>query len=270
ELTRLLQNLSLSVLVFGCGTPAVKPDTNRVVNGCKLNIFMFSSQISLQVKHGSRFHHTCGGTLIAPRWVLTAGHCIWPGDVYHVVLGEDILRIFAHPNWGVDHVAAGNDLALLKLDKSPIMNDSVGVACLPEAGEIPPHGTPCHISGWGNLYTHGPMPDKLQQALLPVVEHSVCSRSDWWGVNAKTTMICAGGDVVSGCNGDSGGPLNCLGQDGRWYVQGVTSFVSSRVCNEVKKPTIFTRTSAFTDWLSEVKIIMFSALFDPQHQLTSE
>lgn len=52
--------------------------------------------------------------------------------------------------------------------------------------------------------------------------------------------------------GDSGGPLNCVGQDGRWYVQGVTSFVSSRVCNEVKKPTVFTRTSAFTEWLSEV------------------
>lgn len=47
---------------------------------------------------------------------------------------------------------------------------------------------------------HGPMPDKLQQALLPVVEHSVCSRSDWWGINVKSTMICAGGDIVSGCN----------------------------------------------------------------------
>lgn len=47
---------------------------------------------------------------------------------------------------------------------------------------------------------HGPMPDKLQQALLPVVEYSVCSRSDWWGINVKSTMICAGGDVIAGCN----------------------------------------------------------------------
>ncbi|MED6252871.1 hypothetical protein ATANTOWER_018393, partial [Ataeniobius toweri] len=99
---------------------------------------------------------------------------------------------------------------------------------------------------------HGPMPDKLQQALLPVVEHSVCSHSDWWGNTVKSTMVCAGGDVISACNGDSGGPLNCLGQDGRWYIQGVTSFVSSTVCNEVKKPTVFTRISAFTEWLNEV------------------
>lgn len=47
-----------------------------------------------------------------------------------------------------------NDLALLKLDKSPVMNDSVGVACLPEAEEILAHGTPCYISGWGNLYSN--------------------------------------------------------------------------------------------------------------------
>ncbi|XP_029905589.1 proproteinase E-like [Myripristis murdjan] len=264
---RLTLLLLQAVCVFGCGTPTFKPNTNRVVNGEDARPHSWPWQISLQVKHGSRFHHTCGGTLIGPRWVLTAGHCIWPGDVYRVVFGEhdmsqqegteqirDVLRIVVHPNWDIDHVGDGNDLALLKLDKSPIMNDNVGLACLPEAGEIPAHGAPCYISGWGNLYTHGPMPDKLQQALLPVVEYSVCSRSDWWGINVKRTMICAGGDTVSGCNGDSGGPLNCMGQDGKWYVQGVTSFVSSRTCNEVKKPTVFTRTSAFIKWIDDTML----------------
>ncbi|KAK5931435.1 hypothetical protein CgunFtcFv8_027583 [Champsocephalus gunnari] len=253
--------------VFGCGTPAVQPETSRVVNGEEARPHSWPWQISLQVKHGSRFHHTCGGTLIAPRWVLTAGHCITPGDVYRVVLGEhdqsqqegseqlrDVMRIIVHPDWDIDFVARGNDLALLKLDKSPVLSDSVGPACLPPPGETPPHGTPCYISGWGNLYTHGPMPDRLQQALLPVVGHSVCSRSDWWGINVKNTMICAGGGEVSGCNGDSGGPLSCVSTDGRWFVQGVTSFVSSRVCNEEKKPTVFTRTSAYSQWLSEVML----------------
>lgn len=55
-----------------------------------------------------------------------------------------------------------------------------------------------------------------------------------------------------------------MGQDGRWYVHGVTSFVSSRVCNEAKKPTVFTRISAFKDWLNDV-----SQACDASHTLTS-
>ena len=45
-------------------------------------------------------------------------------------------------------------MALLKLDKSPIMSENIQAACLPEAGEIPAHDEPCYISGWGNLYSN--------------------------------------------------------------------------------------------------------------------
>lgn len=46
----------------------------------------------------------------------------------------------------------------------------------------------------------GPLPDKLQQALLPVVDYKHCSKLDWWGSALKKTMVCAGGDIRSGCN----------------------------------------------------------------------
>lgn len=46
----------------------------------------------------------------------------------------------------------------------------------------------------------GPLPDKLQQALLPVVDYEHCSKLDWWGSALKKTMVCAGGDTRSGCN----------------------------------------------------------------------
>ena len=52
--------------------------------------------------------------------------------------------------------------------------------------------------------------------------------------------------------GDSGGPLNCPAADGSWQVHGVTSFVSAFGCNTIKKPTVFTRVSAFIDWIDEV------------------
>lgn len=53
--------------------------------------------------------------------------------------------------------------------------------------------------------------------------------------------------------GDSGGPLNCQAEDGTWEVHGIASFVSALGCNAPKKPTVFTRVSAFEDWIAEVR-----------------
>ena len=60
-----------------------------------------------------------------------------------------------------------------------------------------PHG-PCSLLSV--CTAGGPLPDKLQEALLPVVDHEHCSQWDWWGITVKTTMVCAGGDTRSGCN----------------------------------------------------------------------
>ncbi|XP_072281699.1 chymotrypsin-C-like [Pyxicephalus adspersus] len=61
--------------------------------------------------------------------------------------------------------------------------------------------------------------DILQQALVPVVNYETCSRSDWWGSKVRNNMVCAGGDgLVSGCNGDSEGLLNCQAASESWVV----------------------------------------------------
>lgn len=52
--------------------------------------------------------------------------------------------------------------------------------------------------------------------------------------------------------GDSGGPLNCKNSSSIWEVHGIASFVSGLGCNYVKKPTVFTRVSAFNDWIDQV------------------
>ncbi|MGH0189362.1 UNVERIFIED_CONTAM: hypothetical protein FKN15_034564, partial [Acipenser sinensis] len=254
------------VSAYGCGVPAIQPAVSRVVNGVDAIPHSWPWQISLQYLRDSEWRHTCGGSLIATNWVLTAAHCINKDLTYRVEVGKQNLKeveagskaiaadkLFVHEKWNPIFVAFGNDVALVKLAEHVTLSDSIRLACIPEPEAILPNNQPCYITGWGRLYTNGPIADNLQQALMPVVDHATCSKPDWWGVALRTTMVCAGGDgTVGGCNGDSGGPLNCQNSLGIWEVHGIASFVSGLGCNYIRKPTVFTRVSAFNGWIDQV------------------
>uniref|UniRef100_A0A8V5H727 pancreatic elastase II n=1 Tax=Melopsittacus undulatus TaxID=13146 RepID=A0A8V5H727_MELUD len=233
----------------------------RVVGGEDAVPHSWPWQISLQYSNRGEWYHTCGGTLIATNWVLTAAHCISSTMTYRVVLGKQVLsdedepgsvavgveRIIVHENWD-----SHNDIALIKLAEEVQESDTIQVACLPPAGQILRRNYPCYVTGWGRLWTNGPLADVLQQALLPVVDYETCSQWNWWGSYVLPSMMCAGGDgVISSCNGDSGGPLNCPFEGG-WEVAGIVSFGSAMSCNTLRKPTVFTRVSAYIDWINEV------------------
>jgi len=236
----------------------------RVVGGETAKPNSWPWQISLQWLSSSGYRHTCGGSLITTSWVLTAAHCVDSSRTWRVVIGEHDLtsnsgreqikgvsRVYVHPKWNSISVALGWDIALLRLSSPATLNSFVQLASLPPSGEILPHNNNCIITGWGRTYTNGPIPDQLKQAYLPLVDHETCTSSDWWGSTVKTSMVCGGGGAESGCNGDSGGPLNCQ-VDGKWVVHGIASFVSGLGCNAPKKPTVFTRVSAYNEWIDMV------------------
>ncbi|CAG03184.1 unnamed protein product [Tetraodon nigroviridis] len=260
---KLLVFVLLIAGAYGCGRPTYPPTVSRVVGGEDVRANSWPWQVSLQYKSGSSFYHTCGGTLIANQWVLTAAHCIG-SYTYRVYLGKHNLgksesgsiaispaKIIVHEAW--DSYRIRNDIALIKLSTPVQRSDSIMPACLPASGEILPHNFPCYVTGWGRLWTGGPIADILQQARLPVVGYETCSKSDWWGSLVTSSMVCAGGDgQLASCNGDSGGPLNCQNSDGSWDVHGVVSFGSSMGCNYYKKPSVFTSVSAYINWINNV------------------
>ncbi|KAF3695929.1 Chymotrypsin-like elastase family member 2A [Channa argus] len=251
---------------LGCGKPPIEPFPSRVVNGINAKPHSWPWQVSLQYEDDRGWRHTCGGSLIAANWVMTAAQCIFSNLSSRVEVGKYNLakneagsklipseKIIVHEKWDPLFVGFGNDIALIKLSESVTLSDHVQLACIPPAGTVLFSAYPCYITGWGKVYTISPRADKLQQALMLVVDHATCSQPDWWGIAARTTMVCADGNgVTAGCNGDSGGPLNCKNDQGIWEVHGITSFVSSLRCNYKKKPTVFTRVSAFNDWINQV------------------
>ncbi|XP_003216690.1 chymotrypsin-like elastase family member 1 [Anolis carolinensis] len=252
------------VLLGHCSEEPLKGN-ERVVGGYEARKHAWPSQISLQYASGGSWYHTCGGTLLRPNWVMTAAHCVDRNMNFRVVVGDhniyqnegteqyiSVGRKYIHPSWNSNNVAGGYDIALLQLSQSASLNSYVQLGALPPSGQILPNNNPCYISGWGMTRSNGQLATVLQEAYLPVVDYSTCSSSSYWGSTVKNTMVCAGGDGArSGCQGDSGGPLHCL-VNGAYYVHGVTSFVSSSGCNVYRKPTVFTRVSAYISWINSI------------------
>jgi len=243
-----------------CGKPDVIK--TRVIGGTTAKRGSWPWQILLM--HDRR--PMCGGTLIAPQWVVTAAHCVygreWSKD-FAIRVGEqdwkttegseknyDVVKVLRNPNYSPRTL--NNDIALLKLRTPVVFNKYVKPICLPK-GNVPV-GTECYITGWGKIVHPGRMFEKLQQAVLPVVSNRQCEEKNRKRIPIPVTdaMIC-GGDGGStrrsGCHGDSGGPYVCK-VNGVWELHGAVSH-GSPVCKSTETYTVFARVFHFLGWIKD-------------------
>ena len=275
---RLATPLALGVVLIcagiGAGAATARPTgdaTSSIVGGRPTPIYKLPWLAYVQAFNRRGRGFSCTGTVVSPRVVLTAGHCVesvetgrtFPASEYEVVTGvtdlseatpgnvSKVSQALVFPQFSLSTLRGDAGVLILS---APTSAPSIPMARLSETGE-PAAGTSVEIAGWG--LTRGDArkpPTALQSADFVLQSSDYCKlhTQAFYPYFSAAWQICAvdsPGFVVSGCNGDSGGPAIARLPDGSAVEIGITS-LGARRCSP-KRPSIYTRVDQVVAWVDE-------------------
>jgi secreted trypsin-like serine protease len=256
--------LLASLVAAASATAASNPKaTGSVIGGHNANVAQYPALAYIEGVQATA-GYACTGTVVSPRVILTAGHCVEDIESSSIVAPEEIavatgvsnltkipqanisevVQVLAYPNF--DPTKLQGDAGLLIL-AAPVAAPTGADAALYEPG------TELTIAGWGiDDRNTGHAPNQLQAATVPVEEAARCKRGTkrFYPFFDPTRQVCTldiPGFKITTCHGDSGGPAIATRADGTPVEIGVTS-LGDGSCNP-SSPGVFTRVDQISTWV---------------------
>lgn len=240
-----------------------------IVGGRAATIEEFPS-LSYIEAHQGKHGFACTGTVVAPRVVLTAAHCveevekgtITPPSEYALSTGiadptkatpDNVFHVVAN------HVFPGFDPGVLHGDAAILILDRPTTApALPMAGPadiaLYGGGAEVRLAGWGLTSANArEQPANLRMTTMLVQTPSSCRKSTraFYSAFFPAGQVCllAANRASGGCFGDSGGPAIAQRADGTPVELGITS-TGGPSCS-TRLPNVLTRVDYVSAWVSQ-------------------
>jgi secreted trypsin-like serine protease len=261
--------LLVSLVVVATATAGSNPKaTGSVIGGHNATIAQYPALAYIEGVQATA-GYACTGTVVAPRVILTAGHCVEDIESNSIVEPtkiavatgvsnltkipqaniSEVVQVLAYPKF--DPTKLQGDAGLLIL-AAPVAAPPIALATSADAA-LYEAGDELTIAGWGiDDRNTGHAPNQLQAATVPVEEAARCKRGTrrFYPFFDPSRQVCAldiPGFKITTCHGDSGGPAIATRADGTPVEIGVTS-LGDGSCNP-SSPGVFTRVDQISTWV---------------------